>query len=100
MKAHVRGRSLGVVLNGDLDVATSQLEKLGFNKSRASEVAAAALRFAEEETDQLERLLTPRSAWPGAAFVRRHLGTQREETWLMLKYDNKSTWTLEAAFMT
>lgn len=73
MKAHVRGRSLGVVLSGDLDLATSQLEKLGFNKARATEGAAAAFRFAEGETDQLERLLMPRSAWPGAAFVRRHL---------------------------
>jgi hypothetical protein len=100
MKVHVRGRSLGVVLTGDVDVATSQLEGLGFSKSRATEVAAAATRFAEEETDQLERLLMPRSAWPGSAFVRRHMGAQREETWLMLKYDNKSAWTLEAAFMT
>jgi len=96
MKAHARGRSLGVPLEGGSKVAAAQLVELGLTPKRAEDVAAAAVQYAAEEADYLTRQLTPRSVWPGMMVARRHFIEKREESWLMLKYE--SGWKLDSAF--
>lgn len=65
--------------------------------SPAADVAAAAKKYADEETALLVRQLIPKSAWSGVVVVRRHFVTPREETWLMLKYESGNGWNLDSA---
>lgn len=97
---HRRGRYLGVVLGEDVGVASCRLEALGITDHRALEVASAAMRYAQEEADQLTRQLMPKDSWPGHVCLRRHIVKPRDETWLMLRYDKKNFWTLDAVFVT
>lgn len=99
MAAHRRGRYLGVPLGDDVDVTSARLQALGFADSRASEVAAAATRYAQDEADHLVRLMTPKELWSGHVCLRRHIVQPRDETWLMLRYDKKSFWALDAVFV-
>lgn len=98
MKRYLRGRHLGVALDGNCETATKQLELLGFTASRASDIAAAAIRYAQEEADTLIRLLTPRDVWGGTAFIRPHNSSKGEQTWVVLKYLPEAGWQLDAAF--
>ena len=100
MVAHRRGRYLGVVLGDDVDATSGRLEALGLADHRAMEVASAAMRYAQEEAEQLTRQMTPKESWPGHVCLRRHIVRPRDETWLMLRYDKKNFWTLEAVFVT
>lgn len=100
MVAHRRGRYLGVALGDDVDVTSGRLQALGLEDQRALEVASAAMRYAQEETEQLTRQMTPKEAWPGHVCLRRHIVRPRDETWLMLRYDKKNSWTLDAVFVT
>jgi len=97
MKSQLRGRTLRVGLASGCEQAAKKLKDLGFTSERAIDVAEAATKYAEEETALLVRQLTPKSAWPGAVVIRRHLDIQREETWLMLKHEGDMGWTLDSA---
>jgi hypothetical protein len=99
MRVHRRGRYLGVILGDDLTTTSARLEALGIADGRAAEVAAAATQYAQEETEHLTRQLTPKDAWPGHVCLRRHIVKPRDETWLMLRYDKKNFWTLDAVFV-
>ncbi|TDP74747.1 hypothetical protein DES47_101813 [Roseateles toxinivorans] len=99
MVAHRRGKFLGVALGPDLEATSARLEAFGFTDQRAANVAAAAARFAQEETDWLLRQLLPKDRWPGHVCLRRHLVQQRDETWLLLRYDKKTSWMLDAVFI-
>ena len=100
MVAHRRGRYLGVVLGDDVEVTSGRLAALGLADQRAMEVASAAMRYAQEETEQLTRQMAPKESWPGHVCLRRHIVQPRDETWLMLRYDKKNLWTLDAVFVT
>lgn len=97
MKRYMRGRHLGVVLDGSSETAAAKLEQLGFTAARAAEVAAAALKYVQEEADVLTRHLTPQSAWGGTAFIRPHNSARGEQTWLVLKFLPGGEWQLDAA---
>lgn len=99
MATHRRGRYLGVALDDNVDITSARLQALGFADSRATEVAAAATRYARDETDHLVRLMTPKELWPGHVCLRRHIVQPRDETWLMLRYDERSFWALDAVFV-
>lgn len=58
MVAHRRGKFLGVALSDDLEATSARLEAFGFTDQRAANVAAAAARFAQEETDSIIPHLT------------------------------------------
>lgn len=99
MKAELRGRSLEVGLGGGAQEAAAQLQQRGFPEQRADDVAQAAIKYAEEETGKLVRLLTPRSAWPGTVVLRRHFMERKDDSWLLLRYeDEKRGWKLDSAF--
>lgn len=93
----LRGRALHLVLDGGNEKTVCQLQELGFTHERALETAETAIQFADEESARLIRLLVPKSAWPGTVFIRRHLSTTREVTWLMLKFEYKNGWCLDSA---
>lgn len=97
MKFPVRGRALQVALNFGSQEIIANLKELGFTPARAAEVALAAKKYADEETAVLVRQLVPKSAWPGVVVVRKHFDTQKEETWLMLKYVSGIGWNLDSA---
>lgn len=99
MKNYVRGRALGIPLDGNLEATSSKLEALGFSGNRAVDVATAATNYALDETERLVRELTPRASWPGYVCIRRHLILRTEEAWLLLRYDKKDSWNLEAALI-
>lgn len=97
MRFQLRGRALQIDLGfGDEQIITS-LKNVGFSPERAQAVAIAAKKFAEEETTELMRQLIPRSAWGGVVVVKRHLVAPRDETWLMLKYQDEAGWHLDSA---
>lgn len=98
--AHRRGRYLGVVIGEDVAAASARLEALGLVDARALEIATAASRYAREEVEQLTRQMTPRDAWPGHVCLRRHIVQPRDETWLMIRFDQTHQWMLEAVFVT
>ncbi len=97
MRSPLRGRALQVALNFGNEHVITNLKDLGFTPERAADVAAAAKKYADEETAMLVRQLIPKSAWPGAVVVRRHFVAPREETWLMLKYESGKGWNLDSA---
>lgn len=97
MRSPLRGRALQVALNFGNEHVITNLKDLGFTPERAADVAAAAMKYADEETALLVRQLIPKSAWPGAVVVRRHFVEPREETWLMLKYESGNGWNLDSA---
>lgn len=98
MKAALRGRALDIGLAEGTQAAAQQLQLHGFTADRADNVATAALKYAEEETEQLTRQLTPRSVWPGLVVIRRHLIDRREESYLLLKYHSQDQgWRLDSA---
>lgn len=97
--AHRRGRHLGVALGCDVATTTARLEAMGLTDRRAVEIASAAIRYANEEADQLARHMTPRELWPGHVCLRRHMVQPRDETWLVLRYDDTSFWILDAVFV-
>jgi hypothetical protein len=97
MRFPLRGRALQVALNFGNEHVITNLEDLGFTPDRAADVAAAAKKYADEETALLVRQLIPKSAWSGVVVVRRHFVTPREETWLMLKYESGNGWNLDSA---
>lgn len=99
MATHRRGRHLGVVLDDDLEATSARLAALGLADQRALEVASAALLYAREEAEQLTRQLVPKDSWPGHVCLRRHIVRPRDETWLMLRFDRKNRWTLDAVFV-
>ena len=96
MKPTTRGRALDVALNTDQAHTANSLMALGFTKSRAEDVAAAAVKYSELETENLVRQLIPRSVWPGIVVAQRHFVEGREAAWLLLKYDGKG-WKLDSA---
>jgi len=98
MKRYLRGRHLGVALGGSCETAAVQLEMLGFTSSRAADIAAAAIKYAEEEEETLIRILTPRDVWGGTAFIRPHNSSRGEQTWVVLKYLPEAGWQLDSAF--
>lgn len=97
MKPALRGRALQVALGSGSEQTVNQLQELGFTRERALETAATAIKFAEEESAILIRQLIPKSVWPGSVFIRRHVSTKQEETWLMLKFESKTGWCLDSA---
>lgn len=99
MAAHRRGRYLGVILDEDVEATSARLEALGLVGQRALEVASAATLYAQEETEHLVRQLVPKENWPGRVCLRRHIVRPRDETWLMLRFDKESHWTLDAVFV-
>lgn len=98
MRLPLRGRALQVALSFGSEQIITNLKDLGFTPDRAADVAAAAKKYADEETALLVRQLTPKSAWPGAVVIRRHVVAPREETWLILKYEREIGWNLDSAF--
>ena len=97
--AHRRGRYLGVVLDDDVETTSSRLRALGLADTRALEVASAAILYAREEEAQLTRQLMPQANWPGHVCLRRHIARPRDESWLMLRFDGRNHWTLDAVFV-
>lgn len=97
--AHRRGRYLGVALSGDVATTSALLEAMGLTDRRALEIASAATQYAKEEADQLARYMTPQDFWPGHVCLRRHIVQPRDETWLVLRYDDASNWVLDAVFV-
>lgn len=97
--AHRRGRYLGVALGRDVGVTSARLEAMGLTNRRALEIAGAATRYAQEEADQLARYMTPQDLWPGHVCLRRHIVQPRDETWLLLRYDDAAKWVLDAVFV-
>lgn len=100
MKLPLRGRALQIALSFDDEQVIESLQSQGFTPERAQAVAVAAKKFADEETAQLMRQLTPKSAWMGAVIMRRHLVAPRDEAWLMLKYQGEVGWQLDSALFT
>jgi hypothetical protein len=97
MKFQLRGRALQIALSfGDEQIIAS-LRNVGFSPERAEAVAVAAKKFADEETAELTRQLIPKSAWRGVVIIKRHLVAPRDETWLMLKYQEEAGWHLDSA---
>jgi len=97
MKVQLRGRALQIALSFGEAQIIEHLMTLGFTPERAQAVASAAKKFADEETSQLLRQLTPKSAWLGTVVMRRHLVAPRDEAWLMLKYEGDVGWQLDSA---
>ena len=97
MKAYLRGRSLRIPLSADVAQTAAKLVSCGFTVARAQDVASAAIKLSNDETDALTRQLTPTTAWPGMVFVRRHFVEQREEVWLVFKHEGKAGWSLDSA---
>lgn len=96
MKLPLRGRSLGVDLSGEHDKVAGQLRKLGLVEAQANELAQAACRYADEETQILNDELTPSALWPGMVVCRRHLVGGRRTAYLILERA-RDTWSLQAA---
>lgn len=97
MRFLLRGRALQVALNFGSEQIVANLKELGFTPDRAADVAAAAKKYADEETAFLVRQLVPKSAWSGVVVIRKHFIAPREETWLMLKYVSGIGWNLDSA---
>ena len=97
MRLLLRGRALQVALNFGSEQIVANLKELGFTPDRAADVAAAAKKYADEETALLVRQLVPKSAWSGVVVIRKHFVAPREETWLMLKYVGGIGWNLDSA---
>ena len=98
MKSLLRGRELSVRLVDDVKIVATELQERGYPPDRADSVAAAAVRFAADETEQLTRCLTPRELWPGTVAIRRVAVGRNECSHLMIKYQAKSGWSLDSAF--
>ena len=95
MKACIKGRALEVDLNGDQQQVAAQLLSRGLQGKHVEMLAGVAFRFAEQETDDLERQLVPPAMWPGMVICRRH-STADGTAWLMLKRDKRG-WKLDSA---
>lgn len=96
MKSPLRGRILQVQLGPSSDQIISTLESLGFTPEQASDVALAAIKYADEETESFVRQLIPKCIWTGSVVLRRHYVGQREKTWLLLKYEAEKGWNLDS----
>lgn len=94
---YLRGRSLNVPLASGSEEAVTRLERCGFPEPRAQAVAKVAAQFAAEETQQLERQLSPRANWPGLVICRRSVLGAQDTMWLTLRYEQKAGWMLDAA---
>ena len=58
MRGVMHGRMLGVALREPAEVVAADLLALGFTQERAQDVAAAALKYSAEVTEDLKRRLT------------------------------------------
>jgi hypothetical protein len=93
----MHGRVLGIALREPAEVVAADLLALGFTQERAQDVAAAALKYSAEETEDLMRRLTPRASWIGLVVGRRHHIARQESSWLLLRYDRACGWVLDSA---
>ncbi len=97
MRGVMHGRMLGVALREPAEVVAADLLALGFTQERAQDVAAAALKYSAEETNDLNRRLTPHASWVGLVVGRRHYIASQESSWLLLRYDRACGWILDSA---
>lgn len=95
MKTYIKGRSLEIDLSGDRLEVIAQMLSRGLQERQAEALASIAVKFAEQETQSLERQLVPHAAWAGLVVCRRH-STSEGTTWLMLKREKRG-WKLDAA---
>ena len=92
----MHGRALGVALGEPVQDVVASLQALGFAVERAQDVAAAALKYSAEETEDLTRRLTPRASWAGMVIARRHSIGREEASLLVMHYDCAGIWILES----
>lgn len=97
MRGVMHGRALGIALREPAKDVVAGLQALGFTPERAQDVAAAALKYAAEATEELYRRLTPRASWVGMVVGRRHYIGRQEASWLLMRYDRACGWILESA---
>jgi hypothetical protein len=95
MKSWITGRSLDIELTGGKERVEAQLADRGLAGNYIESLAAAALKYAEEETARLNRELVPRPTWPGIVVCRRH-AQPVGSAWLLLKHQ-KHGWHLDSA---
>ena len=95
MRAVMHGRKLGIPLSEPAENVAAGLLALGFTKERAEDVAEAALRYSAEETEELQRRLTPRTSWVGMVTGRKHTIRRQEISWLLMRYDRTDRWVLD-----
>ena len=95
MKMVLKGRALEVDLTGDQGQTSAQLESRGLQGKHVQLLATAAVMFAQEETENLQRQYVPPAMWPGTVVCRRHAAPEGV-AWLMLQRETAG-WKLDSA---
>jgi hypothetical protein len=98
VKYALRGRALGADLADDQDSIVDRLCRLGVEEPQASNLAQAAVKFADEETKSLLEELTPEASWLGRAVCRRHVLPSRRTMYRLLQRQTCS-WHPQAALI-
>jgi hypothetical protein len=95
MKAVTKGRSIDLDLAGGQKQLEAQLQSRGLHGKHMESLAAAALRYAEEATQDLQQKLVPPEQWAGMVVCRKHASAQGT-AWLMLKRE-QAGWRFDSA---
>jgi hypothetical protein len=95
VKTYIKGRALDIALDGDEHTVVEQLLGRGLQGRHVEVLAGVAIKFAEQETESLERQLVPPASWPGIVVCRRH-STSEGNAWLLLKREKRG-WKLDSA---
>ena len=95
MKAVIKGRAVDIDLAGGQKQLAEQLQSRGLQGKRVESLAAAALKYAEAATADLQQKLVPPEQWPGMVVCCRHSSAEGT-AWLMLKREPQG-WRFDSA---
>lgn len=95
MKAQIKGRAIDLDLAGGQKQLDAQLQTRGLLGQHVESLAAAALKYAEEATQDLQLKLVPPDQWPGIVVCRKHYSADGT-AWLMLRREEQG-WRFDSA---